>query len=73
MMTLLIPHEHPYGVLASLPQGFASTREAMEYLRSLVDVHYGTAGCAFISELVRAAAQDEPGLRREIERLMARF
>ena len=69
MITIQIPKDHAYGVLHSVPEGFANCGTAMDRLRSAVDQNYGRAGRAFIRQLVDAAAADEQALRRRIEKL----
>lgn len=73
LITISIPKDHPHGVLTSVPAGCQNAREAIERLRGVVDQQYGTAGRTFMSRLVEAAASDEPGLRRILEKRMARF
>jgi hypothetical protein len=73
MVTIQIPKENPFGVLAFLPEGIPSSRKAIEHLRRAIDENYGCAGRKFVAHLVRAAAKDRAGLCRRIERLTSRF
>jgi hypothetical protein len=68
MVTLRIDADRPFGVLASIPAGCATSREAMERLRVAADENYGVAGRAFMKRLVRDAATDEEYLRHIIAR-----
>jgi hypothetical protein len=68
IVTLQIRDDRPYGVLASIPAGCATSRRAIEWLRAATDENYGVAGRAFMERLVEAAATDEEQLRRIIAR-----
>ena len=72
MITIQIPKNNAYGVLVSVPEGFADCRTALEGLRSAVDENYGQAGRVFVQHLADAAAADEQALKKRIERLMTR-
>jgi Domain of unknown function (DUF927) len=73
MCTIRVPEDSPHGVLASVPNGFRHSQDAMEALRANLDLNYGWPLRAFVEHLVKAAAQDEAGLRARIEKLMDHF
>jgi hypothetical protein len=73
LISIRIPEEAPFGVLASVPNGVTSSRDAVEALRKAIDRYYGAAGRRFIRMLVRAAADREDSLRAEIEQKLEAF
>lgn len=73
LISITIPEDAPFGVFASIPEGFDSSREAIEALRRSIDANYGAAGRMFVRKLVREAARDETKLRAEIERSFQKF
>jgi hypothetical protein len=68
MSTVVIGHN--LGVLTHIPEGFRSTREAIEHLRDAAKDNHGVAARAFVERLVRA---DRKKLQAKIDREMARF
>lgn len=66
MISVQLPVDAPHGVLASVPKGFAASREAIEALRAAVDLYWGSAGRAFTERLVLEASRNEPKLKRLI-------
>ena len=68
LVTLQVSADQPFGVLASIPAGCATSREVIERLRAAADENYGVAGRAFMKRLVRAAATDEEYLCHIIAR-----
>ncbi len=72
MLTIRVHKDRPHGVLDRVPDGFSNAREAVQHQRTVINLHYGAAGRAFIERLVVEVAADEEAVRRTILKRMER-
>lgn len=71
MITIPVAETRSYGVLDTIPAGFASAAPAVEALRSTAQGQWGTAGPAFVRKLQGNVVRDENRLRAQIARGLA--
>ena len=73
IITVTIDPARPYGALDALPKGFKDSAEAMEGLRSAVDLNYGWPARAFLERLIKEIAEDEAAFKAKLKRDLASF
>ena len=67
MITIRIPDNRPLGALSVIPEGYQTSREAVEALRAAIDESYGVAGRAFMKRLVAEVSKDEDAFRNWVQ------
>ncbi|MCJ2052931.1 DUF927 domain-containing protein [Methylobacterium sp. J-070] len=72
LITIMLAPDRPYGVLDTVPPGYASARDAIEAMQAAADECWGTPARKFVAKLVQRANRDEDRLQRRIARDIAR-
>jgi hypothetical protein len=67
LLTLKISADRPYGIFDELAPGFASGDAMAKHLTNVISRNHGHAMPRFLQGLVDALAEDEAGLRKEIQ------
>lgn len=73
LITLQLDPRRPHGVFDHLPNGVGSGSEFANRLTNAAALHHGRAIRRYLQRLVQARADDEKGLRAEIQKHMAHF
>jgi hypothetical protein len=73
LITLPVTEADTYGVFNYLPPRYASGSDYAEALNAGARAHHGVAFPAFMARLVLDVADDEPGVRRELETYVNSF
>ncbi|GJE09143.1 DUF927 domain-containing protein [Methylobacterium longum] len=72
LITITLAPGRPFGVLDTVPTGYASAEAAIEALQSAADECWGTPARRFVGKLVQRANRDEDRLRRRVARDIVR-